>query len=112
MSEPGRLLRRLVAVIGAALLAMLFVGAPTSASPDRTATPTSASDKGTAGDATEAAARASLAGYPQMSLVAARAAAAGQVSRKEFHNQLAVDADSFGGAWFDAPSGVFHVAVT
>jgi streptogrisin C len=51
--------------------------------------------------------------YPQMSASAAARAAAQQQARKSLYDTLAADGgDRFGGAWFDAPSGVLHFATT
>lgn len=52
------------------------------------------------------------ASYPSISLEAARAAAVGQMARKEIVTAALADAATFGGAWFDAPSGVLHLATT
>ncbi|TWP51751.1 hypothetical protein FKR81_12865 [Lentzea tibetensis] len=59
------------------------------------------------------AAQAYRKSYPQMSEEAARAAAAQQDQRKALYEELTRNGDAgFGGAWFDPPSGVLHVAVT
>lgn len=51
--------------------------------------------------------------YPELDRERAVEAATGQEDRKELYEAvLADDLDQFGGAWFDAPTGVFHVAVT
>ncbi len=50
--------------------------------------------------------------YSGISLDAARTAAVGQGIRKDIVTKALEDPASFGGAWFDAPSGVLHVAVT
>ncbi|MEV4641261.1 hypothetical protein AB0J80_28355 [Actinoplanes sp. NPDC049548] len=64
-------------------------------------------DDGTVASAT-AAYRAA---YPQMSESAARTAFDQQLPRKQVY-RAAEDTGAFGGSWFDAPSGVLHVAVT
>jgi streptogrisin C len=92
----------------AVLAASLLVAAPASGAP----LPERAVDPGSAGEASEAVARAYRAAYPQMSVAAARTAAAQQSQRRELHSTLERNPKTFGGAWFDAPSGVFHVAVT
>jgi streptogrisin C len=58
----------------------------------------------------KAASDAYRAVYPQMSTAAADRAAAEQPSRKALYD--AVPPAEFGGAWFDPPSGVLHVATT
>jgi streptogrisin C len=51
--------------------------------------------------------------YPQMSVAQAEKAAAGQETRKALYTALTEkDSARFGGAWYDAPSGVLHLAVT
>ena len=60
----------------------------------------------------EAAARTYRQVYPRMSDAAAREAAGQEETRKRINTELAKDAATYGGAWFDPPSGVLHVAVT
>jgi len=76
--------------------------------------PASAADADKAADngTTAAAVRAYRAAYPQMSPQAARAAFDGQLARKQVYDAIAKDTNTFGGAWFDPPTGVFHAAVT
>ena len=80
--------------------------------PGPAAKPGPAVDTGAAEDAVEAAARTYRTVYPQMSEGAARTAASQQELRKQLHRMLAQDADTYGGAWFDPPSGVSHLALT
>ncbi|HEX6686606.1 MAG TPA: hypothetical protein VF062_27790 [Candidatus Limnocylindrales bacterium] len=89
----------LVAVLAAAVTGSML-SAPAHAAPSREADPT------------EIAAQAYRSAFPQMSQAAARAAAAQQSSRAAIRAELAKNADTFGGVWFDPPSGTFHVAVT
>ncbi|HVQ93008.1 MAG TPA: hypothetical protein VMU51_18375 [Mycobacteriales bacterium] len=93
-----------VAGLGAAGLAALAIAIPAAAAgPDR--------QRGTdRGPALDTAARAYLTVYPQLSAAAARAAAAGQEARKSLYRAL--DAATFGGAWFDPPSGQLHILAT
>jgi len=103
-------MRLINASVGVAVLAAaVLVAGPASASaplPDR------AVDPGTASGAADAVARAYRAAYPSMSVDDARTAAAQQGQRRQLHDTLEGDQKTFGGSWFDAPSGVFHVAVT
>ncbi|MFI7546046.1 trypsin-like serine protease [Actinoplanes sp. NPDC049599] len=95
---------------GVAVLAVaMLMATPARASaplPDR------AVDPGTASGAAEAVASAYRAAYPAMSVAAARTAAAQQAQRRLLHDTVEGDPKTFGGSWFDAPSGVLHVAVT
>jgi streptogrisin C len=51
--------------------------------------------------------------YPSMSLSEARAAANGQDDRKAVVAEVIKrHGDSFGGAWYDPPSGILHIATT
>src|SRR4029079_8754106 len=49
--------------------------------------------------------------HPKISGDAARAAAEGQDARKELYYELQ-KGDGFGGAWFDPPTNVLHIAAT
>lgn len=92
-----------VAVAGMVVAALLPVTAAQAAAPP-------AVDRG---EAVDAAAVAIQRSNPSMSLAAARVAAQGQDRRKEVVTELLKeDGAGFGGAWFDAPSGVLHVATT
>jgi streptogrisin C len=105
----------LTAVAGAlALTAALLTGPLTgvAGAAPAGAKGTAAVDIGASGDPVEIGARAYLQAYPQLTPAAARAAAAQQAARKQVHAELIKDAASFGGAWFDPPSGILHVAVT
>lgn len=105
-------MRRLGAVVGATALATALLGTA-GAAPAGAAATAQAADRGAGGDATEAGARAYLKVYPKMSLAAARTAAGQQETRKRFYSDIAAkQPDSFGGAWFDPPSGVLHFAAT
>lgn len=65
------------------------------------------------GEALDAAVEAYQRVYPDISEDAARAAAEQQEVRKSLYEGLVADGGrTFGGAWFDPPSGVLHVAVT
>jgi streptogrisin C len=66
------------------------------------------------GDPLQAAITAYQAAYPSISEEAAKAAAAGQEDRKELYHLLTEKegGKTFGGAWFDPPSGVLHIATT
>jgi streptogrisin C len=65
------------------------------------------------GPALSAATRAYLAAYPQLSGVQAGSAAAGQDARKSLYGELTAGGGAaFGGAWYDPPTGVLHVAAT
>lgn len=96
--------RRLLVCAGVAVLAASVVTGPAHA-----AEPAS-TDSGR--DATLSAMRAYQAAYPQITADAAKLAATQQETRKELHNQLDKDPKTYGGGWFDAPSGVTHVALT
>jgi streptogrisin C len=93
-----------VAAVAAALLAATAATAITAG-----ASGDPANDRGAP---LAAAVRAYQTVYPRLPLAAARRAAAGQQARKSLYAALARDARSFGGAWFDPPRGVLHVAVT
>ena len=61
----------------------------------------------------EVAAKTYRAAFPRMTDAAARAAAAQEDSRKQVHTTLSSeDASTYGGAWFDPPTGVLHVSAT
>jgi streptogrisin C len=104
--------RLLLVCAGAATLAVSLVSGPAAAAPQQAAKPAPAADTGAGGDAVEAAVQAYRKVYPQMSEAAARTAASQQELRKELHSRLVQDADTYGGGWFDAPSGVSHLALT
>jgi streptogrisin C len=97
---------KVAAALGVATVAL---ASPTLASPATAAGPANqpASDHGVA---LTAAAQAYRTVYPQLSPAAAQAAAGQQQSRKSLYTALA--GSTFGGAWYDAPTGVLHVAVT
>lgn len=64
-------------------------------------------------DAIAAAADAYQRVYPALDRKQAEQAAGGQEHRKRLHDAVLEDRhDQFGGAWFDPPTGVLHVAVT
>jgi streptogrisin C len=90
------------AVVGAAATALVGTSAAGAAAP--------AVDKGAPLDV---AAQTYREIYPRMSDGAARAAAAHEDARKQLHTRLASEnASTYGGAWFDPPSGILHVAAT
>lgn len=68
---------------------------------------------GDSGEPLAAAVEAYRRVYPKMSEEAAKAAAEQQDARKKLYDEvLGRHEKAFGGAWFDPPSGVLHVAVT
>ena len=98
-------------VVAAAALSVLgsIVAGSASAAPTRG----SAADSSASTEAVVAAqVSAYMATYPSISPEAARAAAVGQQVRKDVVTAALEDSATFGGAWFDAPSGVLHIAVT
>ncbi|MFK3979479.1 hypothetical protein ACI2K4_03755 [Micromonospora sp. NPDC050397] len=99
---------RLMALAASAfLLAGVAFATPAGASVPKGAAP-SAADTG----AVAAAVRAYQASYPQMSDASARQAFAQQVDRKKVYERISADASTYGGAWFDPPTGVMHLATT
>ncbi|MEN3361105.1 MAG: streptogrisin [Mycobacteriales bacterium] len=92
------------AALGAAGLAALAIATPAA-----TAAPTRqpGADRG---PALSAAAQAYRTVYPQLSAAQARAAAAGQEARKSLYTALGET--TFGGAWFDPPTGQLHILAT
>ncbi len=66
----------------------------------------------TGANAIEAGMAAYQAAYPQLSKAQARAAAAGSDARRAVYDAAAADAATFGGAWFDASTGLVHLAAT
>lgn len=99
------LVTRAMAAFSAILLVGSVLANPAVAAGGETASPI---DDGTVAHASAAY----LAAFPQMSKTAAEAAFLYQPARKELYRQVAHDAATFGGSWFDPPSGVMHVAVT
>jgi streptogrisin C len=100
---------RVVATAAALTIVGTFAAGSASAAPTRSL----AADSSASNEAIlSAQVNAYLASYPSMSLEAARAAAVGQDVRKSVVIAALEDSATFGGAWFDAPSGVLHVAVT
>ena len=63
-------------------------------------------------DAITAAVSAYQRAFPKISPDAAKLAASQQDQRKSLYDALARDPATFGGAWFDPPTGVLHVAAT
>jgi len=98
-----RKLRLLAGVSVAVLAASLFAG-PANAAEEI------AADSGR--DPITAAVLAYKAAYPKISDDAAKVAATTQDARKELHNVLAKDAKTYGGGYFDAPTGITHVTLT
>ncbi|MFI6763643.1 S1 family peptidase [Micromonospora sp. NPDC050417] len=97
---------RLMAVAASAvLLAGVAFAAPAGA---REAKSAPAADTG----AVAAAVRAYQSSYPQMSTAAARAAFAQQLDRKKVYERVAADTATYGGAWFDPPTGLMHLSAT
>jgi streptogrisin C len=95
--------RRAAAVVGAAAVGL----AATSAVAVAADTP---ADKGAP---LEVAAETYQAAFPSMSDAAAQAAAAHEDERKQLHTRLSSEETStYGGAWFDPPTGTLHVAAT
>jgi streptogrisin C len=70
----------------------------------------SAADKGD--NAVDAAFGAYKAAYPKLSDEQARNAAGGSDARRAVYDAAAADAATFGGAWFDAASGIVHLTAT
>lgn len=96
--------RMTVATVAALAAAALAAG---------TAQAAPAGDPGGENSALEAAVAAYREVYPKITPEAAEAAALGQDARKELYETLVNDdGRSFGGAWFDPPTGVLHVATT
>jgi streptogrisin C len=92
----------------AAAAALLSMATPAFAAP--APAPSSAMDNGSAIDA---GVNAYLKSYPQMSKAQALAATKGQEKRKAVVSSLIEQHnDSFGGAWFDPPTGVLHISAT
>jgi streptogrisin C len=60
----------------------------------------------------EAVMGAYKAAYPQLSDAQVRSAAAGSDARRAVYDAAAADAATFGGAWFDAETGIVHLAAT
>ncbi|MFY1669964.1 trypsin-like serine protease [Plantactinospora sp. WMMB334] len=112
----GRLRGLTIAVGVTTLIAALLVGpanaAPSDAAPSDAALTGPAVDRGIPGAALETIASAYREAHPEMSPAAARAAAAEQTRRRQLLSKITQDPATFGGAWFDPPSGVLHVAVT
>lgn len=93
-------------VIAAAALATVVAAGSGAAG----AAPTRSAD---AGSPMDAAVSAYLKVYPQMSREAATVAAEGQLARKGLYEDLTADGGkAFGGAWYDPPTNVLHVATT
>lgn len=99
-----RKIRMLVGASAAAILAASLVAAPAHAAPEI------AADSGH--DPTAAAILAYKTVYPRISDEAAKIAATTQDIRKELHGQLVKDAKTYGGGYFDPPTGITHVALT
>jgi streptogrisin C len=100
--------RRLAAVlVGAAVLlggAAFAMPAHADTTAGAAATPPDA--------ATDQAARTYRGAYPRLTTAQARAAVSGEQARFDFYSIMSADPATYGGAWFDPPSGVVHVAVT
>jgi streptogrisin C len=93
-------------VIGVAALAMAAaLGVPAGAQPSGGA----AADQS---GIVDAAVRAYRSTYPSMTVAAAREAFTQQRTRKSLYERVAGDGATFGGVWFDPPTGLMHVAVT
>ncbi|MFC0531326.1 S1 family peptidase [Phytohabitans kaempferiae] len=99
---------RLLAAAGAALLAAALLAAPAGAAPPRQL----ATDTGLGADPLEAVANAYLATHPDLSPVAALAAATAQANSEKLKLALADRLSTFGGGWFDPYTSAFHIAVT
>jgi streptogrisin C len=97
--------RRLLVVAGAVVLLASLVATPAGAAETGPATDTNQ-------DATASAVRAYRTVYPQMSADAAKTAATQQEVRKELHKRLAREPETYGGGYFDPPTGVTHVTLT
>ncbi len=99
-----------VTTAAAATVAVLAGGAFASAGKPALGGPHTAPE----GSPLAAAAKAFRSAYPSMTQAAAEKAARGQDARKELQTVLVsgASAKTFGGSWYDAPSGTFHVAAT
>jgi streptogrisin C len=99
-------------VPGFTIKAVTVLGAMTAALAATTAA--AMAEQGTdEGAPLDAAARTYRSVFPQMSDAAARTAATQEEQRKQLYTELTSDnAKTYGGAWYDPPSGVLHVAVT
>ena len=96
---------RMTVAAVAALAAALLATSTAAAAP--------AGDPGGETSPLEAAIAAYHAAYPKITPEAAEAAAKGQDARKQLYETLTKDGGrSFGGAWFDPPTGVLTVATT
>ncbi|MEU7615679.1 hypothetical protein AB0M91_15610 [Micromonospora rifamycinica] len=95
---------RLLAGVTAAVVAAATLSAPAHA-----ADPVAAD---TGRDGTQAAMLAYQTVYPTISDSAAQLAAAQQDTRKQLHDKLAAEPQTYGGGYFDPPSGVTHLALT
>lgn len=101
--------KKLFAAAGAVVLAAALAAVPAGG-------PAAAAETGPAMDTDQdpiaTAVQAYRRVYPQMSVNAARLAAAQQGLRKELHDRLVREPSTYGGSYFDAPSGVAHVTLT
>ena len=96
--------RAAAAVTGAAITALVATSAVAAAAD------TPAADRGAP---LKVAADTYRAAFPGISDAAARAAAVDEDARKRIHETLTRDsASTYGGAWFDPPSGILHVNAT
>lgn len=98
---------RVALALATAVLALAGPAAPATAATGATAV----DPAGVA--ALDSAVNAYLASYPQMTADQARSAALGQERRKAIAVEIAGrQDDSYGGAWFDPPTGILHLAAT
>jgi streptogrisin C len=101
--------KKLLAAAGAVVLAAALAAVP-AGGPAAAAEPGPAMDTDQDPIATGAQAYRNV--YPQMSISAARLAAAQQGLRMELHKRLVREPSTYGGSYFDPPSGVAHVTLT
>jgi len=104
------------AVVTTAVAATLVAGlaGATGAAAGQQKAPLGGASKAPEGSPVAAAAKAYRTAYPQMSQADAERAARQQEVRKTLHTQITrgSGAQTFAGAWFDAPSGTVHIAAT
>jgi len=93
--------------------ALTLIGAAVAGSASAAPARGLAADSTVSNDAVVAAqVNAYFAAFPNISAAAAHAAAVGQEVRKDIVTDALKTPETFGGAWFDAPSGILHLAVT
>ena len=94
------MIKSTVRALAVAGIAAATVGAATAQAAD------------TGDNAFEAGVAAYKAAYPKLSDAKARAAQAGADARRAVYDAAAADSATFGGAWFDATTGIVNIAAT